>query len=89
MLWDNYQVWKGGESFFGSAKQEAIEADRSAAAGVPTATVAKTAPVLDDATAVKEPIVVTTDRMKVTFDRMGARIVGFRNASLPATSRLD
>lgn len=76
MLWDNYQVWKGGESFFGSAKQEAIEADRSAAAGVPTATVAKTAPVLDDATAVKEPIVVTTDRMKVTFDRMGARIVG-------------
>lgn len=28
MLWDNYQVWKGGESFFGSAKQEAIEADR-------------------------------------------------------------
>ena len=30
MLWDNYQVWKGGESFFGSAKQEAIEADRSA-----------------------------------------------------------
>ena len=41
MLWDNYQVWKGGESFFGSAKQEAIEADRSAAAGVPTATVAK------------------------------------------------
>ena len=76
MLWDNYQVWKGGESFFGSAKQEAIEADRSAAAGVPTATVAKTAPVLDDATSVKEPIVVTTDRMKVTFDRMGARIVG-------------
>ena len=76
MLWDNYQVWKGGESFFGSAKQEAIEAVRSAAAGVPTATVAKTAPVLDDATAVKEPIVVTTDRMKVTFDRMGARIVG-------------
>ena len=76
MLWDNYQVWKGGESFFGSAKQEAIEADRSAAAGVPTATVAKTAPALDDATAVKEPIVVTTDRMKVTFDRMGARIVG-------------
>lgn len=76
MLWDNYQVWKGGESFFGSVKQEAIEADRSAAAGVPTATVAKTAPALDDATAVKEPIVVTTDRMKVTFDRMGARIVG-------------
>ena len=74
MLWDNYQVWKGGESFFGSAKQEAIEADRSAAAGVPTATVAKTAPALDDATAVKEPIVVTTDRMKVTFDRMGAPI---------------
>lgn len=35
MLWDNYQVWKGGESFFGSVKQEAIEADRSAAAGVP------------------------------------------------------
>ena len=30
MLWDNYQVWKGGESFFGSAKQEAIEADLAA-----------------------------------------------------------
>lgn len=75
MLWDNYQVWKGGESFFGSAKQEAIEADRSAAAGVPTATVAKTAPVLDDATAVNEPIVVTTDRMKVTFDRMGLELL--------------
>ena len=24
MLWDNYQVWKGGESFFGSANRAKI-----------------------------------------------------------------
>lgn len=70
MLWDNYKVWTGGESAFGPAKQEALEADR--AAGIPTSVQAAPA---EAAATVKKPVVVTTDRMKVTFDLMGARVV--------------
>lgn len=78
MLWDNYQVYKGGKSFFGAPEQaQTAQADQAAAIPAPAPTAAaQQAPELRAAAPVKEPVVVTTDRMKVTFDLQGARIVG-------------
>ena len=73
LLWDNYQVYKGEKSFFHT---EAVEqqAVADAASSVPTGKdIDATVP---SAVAVKDPVVVETDRMKVTFDREGAVIVG-------------
>lgn len=77
MLWDNYQVYKGGKSFF-AAPQETVETSQSAGtADIPApAQDAKAVEVQAAATPVKEPVVVTTDRMKVTFDLQGARVIG-------------
>ena len=77
MLWDNYQVYKGGKSFF-AAPEETVEASQSAgAADIPApAQDARAVEVQAAATPVKEPVVVTTDRMKVTFDLQGARVIG-------------
>ena len=77
MLWDNYQVYKGGKSFF-AAPEETVEASQSAAAAdIPApAQDARAVEVQAAATPVKEPVVVTTDRMKVTFDLQGARVIG-------------
>ena len=69
LLWDNYQVYKGEKSFFHT---EAVEqqAVADAASSVPTGKdIDATVP---SAVAVKDPVVVETDRMKVTFDREGA-----------------
>ena len=74
LLWDNYQVYKGGQSFF---QNEAVQQQNSADQSVPTTK----APTSGDVAAsipapqLKDPVVVTTDRMKVTFDREGAVIV--------------
>ena len=77
MLWDNYQVYKGGKSFFGAPEQaQTAQADQSAAIPAPAPAAAEQTPELQAAAPVKEPVVVTTDRMKVTFDLQGARIVG-------------
>lgn len=78
MLWDNYQVYKGGKSFFGAPEQaQTAQADQTAAIPAPApSAAAQQTPELQAATPVKEPVVVTTDRMKVTFDLQGARIVG-------------
>ena len=68
LLWDNYQVYKGEKSFFHT---EAVEqqAAADAASSVPTGKdIDATVP---SAVAVKDPVVVETDRMKVTFDREG------------------
>ena len=74
LLWDNYQVYKGEKSFFHTeAVEQQVAAD--AASGVPTGKDVD-ASVPAAAAAVKDPVVVETDRMKVTFDREGAVIVG-------------
>ena len=77
MLWDNYQVYKGGESFFGVPEAQQQAADKKSSVGeVPTAggeAVAQQAPV--SAVEVKNPVVVTTDLLKVTFDSKGASVV--------------
>ena len=74
MLWDNYQVYKGGKSFFGGAEQAVVQ-NESGVADIPAAAAKQEAPVMAAAPA-REPGVVTTDRLKVTFDLQGARIVG-------------
>ena len=74
MLWDNYQVYKGGKSFFGGAEQAVVQ-NESGVADIPAAAAKQEAPVMAAAPA-REPVVVTTDRLKVTFDLQGARIVG-------------
>ncbi|WP_443743084.1 membrane protein insertase YidC [Sutterella sp.] len=78
MLWDNYQVYKGGKSFFGAPEQaQTAQADQTASIPAPApAAAAQQTPEIQAAAPVKEPVVVTTDRMKVTFDLQGARIVG-------------
>ena len=80
LLWDNYQVYKGEKSFFHT---EAVEqqAAADAASSVPTGKdIDATVP---SAVAVKDPVVVETDRMKVTFDREGAVIVGTEMTLIP------
>lgn len=80
LLWDNYQVYKGEKSFFHT---EAVEqqAVADAASSVPTGKdIDATVP---SAVAVRDPVVVETDRMKVTFDREGAVIVGTEMTLIP------
>ena len=78
LLWDNYQVYKGEKSFFYDSQVAQQQAQAQADASVPQVA----APSAKDVAGVvpveqpKDPVVVTTDRMKVTFDREGAVIVG-------------
>ena len=78
MLWDNYQVYKGGESFFGATPTQTAAEEKPAAATIPMGNkdAAADNALPQVAAAPSEPVVVTTDRMKVTFDLNGARVVG-------------
>ena len=82
MLWDNYQVYKGGKSFFGGAEQAVVQ-NESGVADIPAAAAKQEAPVMAAAPA-REPVVVTTDRLKVTFDLQGARLAGMILGRKPA-----
>lgn len=83
LLWDNYQVYKGGQSFFHTETQQ--ETQVSGDASVPAAKAPSAADVTAEAPVpvVKDPVVVTTDRMKVTFDREGAVIVSSEMTQIP------
>ena len=82
LLWDNYQVYKGEKSFFYTeATQQQVSADAAAQAAMPTPEdVGADAPKSVD---LKDPVVVVTDRMTVTFDREGAVIVGTEMMQIP------
>ena len=84
LLWDNYQVYQGKPSFFHTeeAHQEAM-----ADTAVPDEA-AKPAEqdVAVPAVTVKEPVTVTTDLLKVTFDREGGVIVGTELIRVPNLS---
>ena len=83
MLWDNYQIYKGGKSFFQSSQQETVA--QSADASIPKVDSATTDPTNVSAETVKpaHPIVVTTDVMKVTFDLSGASMVQNEFLNIP------
>ncbi|MDO5530435.1 membrane protein insertase YidC [Sutterella sp.] len=76
MLWDNYQVYKGGKSLLGLEPIPVEQTEQAATADIPAPTAASAAAQAVPENPVKAPVVVTTDRMKVTFDQQGARIVG-------------
>ncbi len=74
MLWDNYQVSHGGTSFFQPAEQ--VEAPKSEANNVPVSNALQQAEGAAEKIELKDPVVIHTDRLQVTFDREGAVIVG-------------
>ncbi len=80
LLWDNYQVYKGEKSFFHT---EYVHQQVSADADVATPSVEDVGSSVPLAIDVKDPVVVSTDRMKVTFDREGAVIVGTEMTKIP------
>ena len=83
LLWDNYQVYQGKPSFFHT---EEVHQEAAAEQAVP----AETAPAAEDVAApvpgVKDPVTVTTDLQKVTFDREGGVIVGTELIHVPNLS---
>ena len=83
LLWDNYQVYQGKPSFFHT---EEVHQEAAAEQAVP----AETAPAAEDVVApvpgVKDPVTVTTDLQKVTFDREGGVIVGTELIRVPNLS---
>ncbi len=82
MLWDNYQVYTGGQSVFHSSTHE--QTAETTAAEVPsTGTVAAVNATQSAAEKAVKPVEVTTDRMKVTFDLEGARIVRSEMLMMP------
>ena len=74
MLWDNYQVSHGGTSFFQPAEQ--VEAPKSEANNVPVSNALQQAEGAAEKIELKDPVVIHTDCLQVTFDREGAVIVG-------------
>lgn len=82
MLWDNYQVYTGGKSVFQPVEQAQVA---SKDGEVPsTGTVAAVnATTQDAADQTVKPVEVTTDRMKITFDLEGARIVRSEMTMIP------
>lgn len=74
LLWDNYQVYKGGESFLNHPQQQ--EASQDVTKNTVSASASAQVQNTDTSVIVKDPVVVTTDQMKVTFDSEGAVIVG-------------
>ena len=74
LLWDNYHVYKGGESFLNHPQQQ--EASQDVTKNTVSASASAQVQNTDTSVTVKDPVVVTTDQMKVTFDSEGAVIVG-------------
>ena len=92
LLWDNYQVYRGGTSFFASteATQQASDGASVPADGVPTSEAAvgqetSEAQVVGNKAiyASGRTVEVVTDRLKVTFDLKGAKIVGAELTQIP------
>ena len=92
LLWDNYQVYRGGTSFFASteATQQASDVASVPADGVPTSEAAvgqetSEAQVVGNKAiyASGRTVEVVTDRLKVTFDLKGAKIVGAELTQIP------
>ncbi len=72
LLWDNYQIYKGGESYFGqpTVEQKAETPNTVTGAANPTTSI------VEAEKTVREPVTVKTDRTIVTFDLEGANMIG-------------
>lgn len=81
MLWDNYQVYKGGQSFFQSEQSVSENASNPA---IPSEQVVDSASSVSEKTfQPQSPVVITTDLMKVTFDLAGASLVKNEFLNIP------
>lgn len=70
MLWDAWQVSKGNPSYFASETEQVATTE-----AVPSSAPVAQAPVVTDVNAmIKQPVVVTTDLFKLTFDEVGATV---------------
>src|SRR5690625_4700712 len=103
LLWNNWQVYNGRPSLFGSGAPTQVSADTSSATAgdtsVPTGVAASTdAPAappaeqlesLEPAQAQSEPVTVTTDVFELTFDTLGAQLVKAQLNRYTATNAAD
>ncbi len=83
MLWDNYQVYKGGQSFFQSSQQESVSQTASSAPEAPKSESSEAVAPGAKSVEPASPVVVTTDLMKVTFDATGASMVRNEFLTIP------
>ena len=81
MLWDNYQVYKGGESFFQGSQQESVTQTASTDV-VPTDNSTDTVSAANTVQ-LGTLVVVKTDLMNVTFDLTGASLVKNEFTTIP------
>ncbi|MBR5459040.1 MAG: membrane protein insertase YidC [Burkholderiaceae bacterium] len=71
MLWDAWQVYNGKPSYFAENETQQV----TTADSVPNAATVAQQPVITDVNAtIQQPVVVTTDLFKLTFDEMGATV---------------
>ena len=71
MLWDAWQVYNGKPSYFAETENQQV----ATAESVPGSATVVQQPVITDVNAtIQQPVVVTTDLFKLTFDEMGATV---------------
>ena len=71
MLWDAWQVYNGKPSYFAETENQQV----ATAESVPGSAAVVQQPVITDVNAtIQQPVVVTTDLFKLTFDEMGATV---------------
>lgn len=83
LLWDNYQVYQGKPSFFHT---EEVHQEAAVDQAVPAETASAAEDVAAPVPGVKDPVTVTTDLQKITFDREGGVIVGTELIRVPNLS---
>ncbi len=101
-LWNNWQIHTGKPSFFGAPTQQSQSAqpgnenggeiaDASVPAGIPvdSAAAPSAVPAGPVVAETAEPVVVTTDVLRLTFDQLGARIVKAELLAFPEKSGSD
>lgn len=71
MLWDAWQVYNGKPSYFAETESQQVATTES----VPSSATVAQQPIVTDVNAtIQQPVVVTTDLFKLTFDEMGATV---------------
>ena len=71
MLWDAWQVYNGKPSYFAETENQQV----ATAETVPASATVAQQPIITDVNAtIQQPVVVTTDLFKLTFDEMGATV---------------
>ncbi len=75
LLWDSWQVYNGGTSFFGTPPEQSVTASASADGSAVPASVPSSDAAVPSSAAPSSPVEVTTDLFRLTFDEQGASLV--------------